>query len=101
MTPVPNARRDLFEAMKQVAKTGHGPKEQLPSMGCSIKMEALTVNHMHYLPLIICSSVNLTRFIVRQEIKTELICLYELPHLVKAQARIQRQLVGDDLVSRS
>jgi peroxiredoxin len=37
MTPVPNARRDLFEAMKQIAKTGHGPKEQLPSMGCSIK----------------------------------------------------------------
>ena len=37
MTPVPNARRDLFEAMKEVAETGHGPKEQLPSMGCSIK----------------------------------------------------------------
>jgi peroxiredoxin len=37
MTPVPNARRDLFEAMKQVAETGRGPKEQLPSMGCSIK----------------------------------------------------------------
>jgi peroxiredoxin len=37
MTPVANARRDLFEAMKQVIETGHGPKEQLPSMGCSIK----------------------------------------------------------------
>ena len=37
MTPVANARRDLFEAMKQVVETGHGPKEQLPSMGCSIK----------------------------------------------------------------
>jgi len=37
MTPVANARRDLFEAMKQVAETGHGPKEQLASMGCSIK----------------------------------------------------------------
>ena len=24
-TLVPNARRDLFEAMKQVAATGHGP----------------------------------------------------------------------------
>jgi len=35
--PVPNARRDLFAAMKQVAQTGHGPKEQIPSMGCSIK----------------------------------------------------------------
>jgi len=32
-----DARRDLFEAMKLVAATGHGPKEQLPSMGCSIK----------------------------------------------------------------
>jgi peroxiredoxin len=36
-TPVPNARRDLFEAMKQVAETGRGPAEQIPSMGCSIK----------------------------------------------------------------
>ena len=37
MTPVANARRDLYEAMKQIAETGHGPKEQFPSMGCSIK----------------------------------------------------------------
>ena len=37
MTAVANARRDLFEAMKQVAETGHGPQEQIPSMGCSIK----------------------------------------------------------------
>jgi Redoxin len=37
MTQVPNARRDLFEAMKQIAETGHGPKEQYASMGCSIK----------------------------------------------------------------
>jgi len=36
-TLVANARRDLFEAMKQVAKTGHGPVDQTPSMGCSIK----------------------------------------------------------------
>ena len=35
--PVPEARRDLFEAMKQVAETGQGPKDQIPSMGCSIK----------------------------------------------------------------
>jgi len=35
--PVPSARRDLFEAMKQVAETGAGPAEQIPSMGCSIK----------------------------------------------------------------
>ncbi|WP_074221523.1 thioredoxin family protein [Rhodovulum sp. ES.010] len=33
----PDLRRDLFEAMKQVAETGQGPKEQIPSMGCSIK----------------------------------------------------------------
>lgn len=33
----PDARRDLFEAMLQVAKTGQGPSEQIPSMGCSIK----------------------------------------------------------------
>jgi peroxiredoxin len=32
-----DARRDLFEAMKQVAETGAGPAEQIPSMGCSIK----------------------------------------------------------------
>jgi peroxiredoxin len=29
--------RDLFEAMKQIAATGSGPTEQIPSMGCSIK----------------------------------------------------------------
>jgi peroxiredoxin len=34
---VSNARRDLYEAMRQVAQTGRGPEEQLPSMGCSIK----------------------------------------------------------------
>jgi len=33
----PGVRRDLFEAMKQVALTGEGPAEQIPSMGCSIK----------------------------------------------------------------
>lgn len=32
-----DARRDLFEAMKLIAKTGQGPREQIPSMGCSIK----------------------------------------------------------------
>jgi len=30
-------RRDLFEAMRQVAETGQGPQDQIPSMGCSIK----------------------------------------------------------------
>ena len=34
---VPNARRDLFEAMKQVAETGHGPRQQFPSTGSSIE----------------------------------------------------------------
>ena len=33
----PNARRDLFDAMKQVALTGKGPSQQIPSIGCSIK----------------------------------------------------------------
>jgi peroxiredoxin len=32
-----DARRDLFEAMCEVARTGQGPAEQIPSMGCSIK----------------------------------------------------------------
>jgi len=36
-TAAADARRDLFEAMVQVAKTGQGPQEQIPSMGCSIK----------------------------------------------------------------
>ena len=36
-TPVPNARRDLYEAMKGISETRHGPAEQVPSMGCSIK----------------------------------------------------------------
>jgi len=30
-------KRDLVEAMTLVAKTGQGPAEQIPSMGCSIK----------------------------------------------------------------
>ncbi len=30
-------RRDLFEAMREVAATGRGPADQIPSMGCSIK----------------------------------------------------------------
>ena len=33
----PGARRELFDAMQQVAATGRGPAEQTPSMGCSIK----------------------------------------------------------------
>jgi hypothetical protein len=30
-------RRDLFESMAEVARSGRGPAEQIPSMGCSIK----------------------------------------------------------------
>ena len=34
---VPGTRRELFEAMSQIAETGQGPREQIASMGCSIK----------------------------------------------------------------
>jgi len=37
MSNLPPARRELFEAMTQVAETGRGPQEQTASMGCSIK----------------------------------------------------------------
>ena len=33
-------RRDLFEAMRQVAEIGNGPEDQIPSMGCSIKWKS-------------------------------------------------------------
>jgi hypothetical protein len=36
-TAPPDVPRDLFDAMAQVARTGVGPREQIPSMGCSIK----------------------------------------------------------------
>lgn len=36
----PDAKRELLEAMKQIAATGHGPAEQTPSIGCSIKWKA-------------------------------------------------------------
>ena len=35
-----DVRRDLFEAMKQIAATGQGPREQISSIGCSIKWKA-------------------------------------------------------------
>lgn len=35
--PEPDARRELLEAMEQIAETGQGPQEQIPSVGCSIK----------------------------------------------------------------
>ncbi len=33
----PGAKRELLEAMRQIASTGQGPRDQVPSMGCSIK----------------------------------------------------------------
>jgi peroxiredoxin len=33
----PDARRELVEAMRQVAETGQGPDRQIAGMGCSIK----------------------------------------------------------------
>lgn len=33
----PSVRRDLFEAMREVAESGRGPSEQIPTVGCSIK----------------------------------------------------------------
>lgn len=36
--PAPaDARRELFEAMRGIAASGHGPAEQIASIGCSIK----------------------------------------------------------------
>ncbi|MFQ5954931.1 MAG: thioredoxin family protein [Kiloniellales bacterium] len=40
LEPVPGARRELYEAMVQIAESGEGPREQIPSMGCSIKWKA-------------------------------------------------------------
>jgi len=36
----PDAPRELFEAMRQIALTGEGPRAQTPSVGCSIKWKA-------------------------------------------------------------
>ena len=33
----PGLRRDLYEAMAEVARTGEGPRDQVASIGCSIK----------------------------------------------------------------
>ena len=35
--PVNDGESDLLIAMKQIANTGNGPKDQIPSMGCNIK----------------------------------------------------------------
>jgi peroxiredoxin len=36
-SPNPDAPRELYQAMVEVACTGKGPAKQLPSVGCSIK----------------------------------------------------------------
>jgi hypothetical protein len=36
-TPAGNEKRELKEAMLEIARTGRGPAEQVPSIGCSIK----------------------------------------------------------------
>jgi hypothetical protein len=35
--PPPGAKRELVEAMRLIAATGKGPKDQIPSVGCSMK----------------------------------------------------------------
>ena len=37
MKHVEGAKRELFEAMKQIAAKGQAPFAQMPSIGCSIK----------------------------------------------------------------
>lgn len=38
--PSPDSVHELLEAMLQIAKTGKGPLEQTPSIGCSIKWKS-------------------------------------------------------------
>jgi len=37
LIPVRDSESDLLKAMKQIYETGKGPKDQIPSAGCSIK----------------------------------------------------------------
>ena len=37
LKPVSNSESDLLKAMRLIIKTGKGPKNQIPSMGCNIK----------------------------------------------------------------
>ncbi len=37
LKPVKNSESDLLNAMRSIVKTGQGPKNQIPSMGCNIK----------------------------------------------------------------
>ena len=36
----PGAKRDLFDAMIEISRSGRGPAEQIASIGCSIKWKA-------------------------------------------------------------
>ena len=37
LKPVRSEQSDLYKAMRQISETNIGPKDQIPSMGCSIK----------------------------------------------------------------
>ena len=37
LKPVKSGNSDLLNALKMIANTGEGPKDQIPSMGCNIK----------------------------------------------------------------
>ncbi len=37
LVPIKEGASDLLKAMKQIAETGIGPENQVPSAGCSIK----------------------------------------------------------------
>ena len=37
LIPIRDGKSDLYKAMKQIAETNNGPKDQIPSAGCSIK----------------------------------------------------------------
>jgi peroxiredoxin len=37
LIPIRDGESDLYKAMRQIAETNYGPKDQIPSAGCSIK----------------------------------------------------------------
>ena len=41
LKPVTSGDSELYKAMKQIAETGKGPNNQIPSMGCNIKWLSL------------------------------------------------------------
>jgi hypothetical protein len=36
-SPAKGAKREMLEAMRTIARTGKGPADQVPAIGCSIK----------------------------------------------------------------